>query len=288
MGGNCLSCRGGQEIDSGEAGIQEWFDSLRRRFKHWNVYTSKRINDNNYTWGRSWNEMLQDLNVNYNEDLHLASSMRSFRNKYASAFVETLLQADIPRAQMYYQKLSIQKQKYPIYITRDLNKAKQWVISRARGSERYGILASSNAARLKPEGIYYAKEKTSISPENWFLNGKDDIRSSYFMEVVASEFETQGLELDYAIVAWDADLRIVGNRWKHFVMSTRKTPPGWSPVCSKNNITYLTNSYRVLLTRARQGFIIFIPYGNPDDATRLPQYYDSTYNYLKKIGIKEI
>ena len=113
-----MSCRGGgQEIDSGEAGIQEWFDSLRRRFKHWNVYTSKRINDNNYTWGRSWNEMLQDLNVNYNEDLHLASSMRSFRNKYASAFIETLLQADIPRAQMYYQKLSIQKQKYPIYIS---------------------------------------------------------------------------------------------------------------------------------------------------------------------------
>ena len=279
---------GGQEIDSGEAGIQEWFDSLCRRFKHWNIYTSKRINDNNYTWGRSWDEMLHDLNVDYNEDLHLASSMRSFRNEYVSAFIETLLQADILQAQMYYQKLSSQEQKYPIYVTRDLNKAKQWITSHARGSERYGILASSNAARLKPEGIYYAKERTSISPENWFLNGKDDIRYSYFMEVVASEFETQGLELDYAIVAWDADLRIVNDQWKHFAMSTRKTPPGWSPIGSKNNITYLTNSYRVLLTRARQGFVIFIPHGSSSDATRLPQYYDSTYNYLKRIGIKEI
>lgn len=108
------------------------------------------------------------------------------------------------------------------------------------------------------------------------------------MEVVASEFETQGLELDYAIVAWDADLRIVNDQWKHFAMSTRKTPPGWSPIGSKNNITYLTNSYRVLLTRARQGFVIFIPHGSSSDATRLPQYYDSTYNYLKRIGIKEI
>lgn len=279
---------GGQEIDSGEAGIQEWFDSLRRSFKHWKIYTSKRINDRNYTWGRSWTEMLHDLNVEYNEDLYLASSMRSFRNEHVSAFIETLLQADLPNAQKYYKELSNESRGYPIYITRDLNVAKQWIKSHARGSERYGILASSNAARLKPEGIYYAKEKTSISPENWFLNGKNDIRSSYFMEVVASEFETQGLELDYAIVAWDADFRIVDNQWKHFALSTKKNPPNWSPIGSKNNITYLTNAYRVLLTRSRQGLIIFIPYGSTVDATRLPQYYDTTYNYLREIGIKEI
>ena len=279
---------GGQEIDSGEAGIQEWFDSLRRRFRHWNIYTSKRINDSNYSWSRTWDEMLGGLHVEYNEDLHLNSSMRSFRNEYVSTFVEALLQADLSRAQEYYNRLSCTGQKYPIFMTRDLDKAKQWVLSQSRGSERYGILASSTAARLKPEGIYYAKDRTSISPEIWFLNGKDDIRSSYFMEVIASEFETQGLELDYAIVAWDADLRIINNRWQHFAMSTRRTPPNWSPIQSKSNMTYLTNSYRVLLTRARQGFIIFIPRGNVSDKTRLPQYYDSTALFLKQVGIHEI
>ena len=279
---------GGQEIDSGEAGIQEWFDSLRRRFKDWRVYVSTQINDTNYTWGRNCKDMLLGLNVTYNEKLHLSTSMRSFRNELVSSFIEALLSADQEKARDYYQTLSRKEQKYPIFVTRDLIKAKQWVCSQARGSERYGILASSTAARLKSDGIYYAKERTSISPEIWFLNGKDDIRSSFFMEVVASEFETQGLELDYAVVAWDADLRIVNDQWKHFSLSTRKNPPGWSPISSKNNRIYLTNSYRVLLTRSRQGFVIFIPRGSNDDSTRLPMYYDSTYLFLKNIGIEEI
>ena len=279
---------GGQEIDSGEAGIQEWFDSLRRRFKDWRVYVSKQINDTNYTWGRNCKDMLLGLNITYNEYLHLSTSMRSFRNDLVSSFIEALLSADQETARDYYQALSRKEQKYPIFVTRDLVKAKQWVCSKARGSERYGILASSTAARLKPDGIYYAKERTSISPEVWFLNGKDDIRSSFFMEVVASEFETQGLELDYAVVAWDADLRIVNDQWKHYSLSTRKNPPGWSPISSKNNKIYLTNSYRVLLTRSRQGFVIFIPRGSKDDSTRSPMYYDSTYLFLKQIGIKEL
>ncbi len=130
--------------------------------------------------------------------------------------------------------------------------------------------------------------RSSITPENWFLDGKDDIRSSFFMEAVASEFETQGLELDYAIIAWDADLRFVNGQWKCFSMSNRKTPPNWSPVGSFNNIIYFTNAYRVLLTRARQGFVIFIPYGNTNDATRLPEFYDGTFEYLKSIGIPVI
>lgn len=280
---------GGQEINTGEAGIQEWFDSLRRSFKHWNVYVSGHMNDQNYTRGRTWEDLLDGLKVEYNESLHLASSMRSFRNEYVASFIESLLQADVSTAKTHCQKLLTQEHKYPIYITRDLNKAKQWIRSHARGSERYGILASSSAARLKPEGIYYAKEKTSISPEIWFLNGKDDIRSSFFMEVVASEFETQGLELDYALVAWDADLRIVEGKWKQFSMSTRKTPPDWSFLNSENSRIYLTNAYRVLLTRARQGFVIFIPKGSTSDVTRLPEYYDPTYKFLHdEIGIPDL
>lgn len=279
---------GGQEIDTGEAGIQEWFESLGRRFKHWKVYTSKRINDQNYSWGKSWDEMMQDLCVEYNEDLNLATSMRSFRNESVSEFVEFLLQADLQKAKECYQKLTNQNKPFPIYITRDIKTAKQWVREKSRASERYGLLASSTAARLKADGVYYAKDRKSISPECWFLNGKDDIRSSYFMEIVASEFETQGLELDYALIAWDADLRIEKGRWKHFKLSTRISPPNWSSIQSVNNIKYLTNTYRVLLTRARQGFVIFIPSGNATDATRLPKFYDGTYNFLKSIGIPEL
>ena len=177
---------------------------------------------------------------------------------------------------------------YPIYITRNLDTAKKWVRDIARGSERYGLFASSNAARLKPRGIYYAKDRSSLSPENWFLNSEDDIRSSYFLEAVASEFETQGLELDYAIVAWDADLRIENGKWSHYQMSNRLSPPNWSRIRSENNKIYLTNAYRVLLTRARQGFIIYSPEGVDDDATRKHEFYDPTFFYLRSIGIPEL
>ena len=211
--------------------------------------------------------------------------MRSFRSEKVSLLVKQILDNNTAEAQDTFREIQNQ---YPICITRDLDKAKKWVRDMSRGNERYGLFASSNAARLKPRGIYYAKDRSSLSPENWFLNGEDDIRSSYFLEAVASEFETQGLELDYAIVAWDADLRIENGRWAHYQMSNRLTPPNWSRIRSENNIIYLTNAYRVLLTRARQGFIIYIPEGVDDDATRKHEFYDPTFNYLKSIGIPEI
>lgn len=159
---------------------------------------------------------------------------------------------------------------------------------KARGTERYGVFASSNAARLKPCGVVYANDRSSISPENWFLNPKEDIRSSCFLEAVASEFETQGLELDYAIVAWDADFRIENGEWVAYQMSTRKTPPDWSPIKKEENILFMKNAYRVLLTRARQGFIIFIPEGSDTDITRKHENYDMTFEYLKAVGIPVI
>ena len=276
---------GGQEINKGEAGLSEWFDSLKRSYPHWDVYAAQNLDDSEYLHGRSWQEMTSGLRLTIDNDLHLATSIRSFRSDKVSLLVKEILDNDLEKAKATYQEL---KGKYPIYITRDLDKAKNWVKTSARGSERYGLFASSNAARLKPRGIYYAKDRSSLSPENWFLNGKDDIRSSYFLEAVASEFETQGLELDYAIVAWDADLRIENGRWTHNQMSNRLSPPNWSRIRSENNVKYLTNAYRVLLTRARQGFIIYIPEGATDDATRLPAFYDETFNYLKEIGIQEI
>lgn len=276
---------GGQEINKGEAGLPEWFDSLRRSFPLWKVYTSDKLQDDEYLHGRSWEKMISSIAPCFDNRLHLSTSMRSFRSEKVSLFVKQLLDCENAAAQKTYLQIS---DKYPIFITRNLNTAKDWVIQRSRGNERYGIFASSNAARLRPEGIYYAKDRSSIAPENWFLNGKDDIRSSYFLEVVASEFETQGLELDYAIVGWDADYRIENGKFECYAMSNRKTPPNWSRVKSDNNKTYLKNAYRVLLTRARQGFIIYVPCGSSKDITRIPEFYDQTYEYLKGLGLTGI
>ena len=276
---------GGQEINKGEAGLPEWFDSLKRSFKDWKVYVSDNLKDEEYLRGRSWEEITESINPIIDNRLHLSTSMRSFRSEKVSLFVKQMLDCEVDQAKKTFLEIS---DSYPICITRDLNTAKKWVVNKSRGNERYGILASSNAARLKPEGIYYAKDRSSIAPEIWFLNGKDDIRSSYFLEVVASEFETQGLELDFAIVGWDADFRMENGRFKCYSMSNRKTPPNWSPIKSENNKRYLKNAYRVLLTRARQGFVIYIPRGNSSDETRKPEYYDQTYEYLKSLGLKEI
>ena len=276
---------GGQEINKGEAGLPEWFDALRRSFPHWDVYAAKNLDDSEYLRGRTWRDLASGINLTISDGLHLATSMRSFRSENVSLLIKQILDNAAEDARNTF--CAVQKH-YPIYITRNLDAAKKWVRDMARGSERYGLFASSNAARLKPRGIYYAKDRSSLSPENWFLNSEDDIRSSYFLEAVASEFETQGLELDYAIVAWDADLRIENGKWAHYQMSNRLSPPNWSRIRSENNKIYLSNAYRVLLTRARQGFIIYVPEGVDDDATRKHEFYDPTFYYLRNIGIPEL
>lgn len=273
---------GGQEINKGEAGMPEWFKSLQRSFPDWDVYTAEDIKAEEYLRGYSWESLIFGLNVVINNDLYLATSMRSFRNEYVSTLIKYILDNDLEAARSAYARV---KDKYPIRITRNLAIAKEWVQGMARGTERYGILASSNAARLKPYGVVYANDRSSISPEKWFLNSREDIRSSCSLEAVASEFETQGLELDYTIVAWDADFRIENGKWVAYKMSMRKEPPDWSPIGKEENVLFMKNAYRVLLTRARQGFIIFIPEGSDTDITRRHKNYDATFEYLKAVGI---
>lgn len=263
---------GGQEINTGEAGLPEWFDSLKKSFSEWDVFVSPQLNDTEYTRGRKWAEMIEDLNINQDVNLHLASSIRSFRTPDVSAFVKAILDNDLQTAQLLYQKI---KNNYPILLTRDLEEAKTWVKDQCRGTTRYGLVASSGALRLKPEGIYV---KNDIDVENWFLNDKDDVRSSYYLEDVVTEFQIQGLELDYTIVAWDADFRYI-NGWTYNKFSGTK----WQNINSDDNKNYLKNAYRVLLTRARQGMAIFIPNGDDSDETRLRKFYNGTYNYLKNI-----
>ena len=116
------------------------------------------------------------------------------------------------------------------------------------------------------------------------MNLKDDIRSSYFLEYVATEFDIQGLELDWTCVGWDADFRLTNHNWNYYKFKGKD----WQKIQDKDNRLYLKNTYRVLLTRARQGVIIFIPKGDENDSTRKPSFYDETYEYLKEIGLKEI
>lgn len=266
---------GGQEINTGEAGLPEWFDSLRRAFPSWDVYITPQLNDDEYRRGRNWHEMLAGLHTYERNELHLATSVRSFRTPDLAAFVKVVLDAETTEAKRLYQKI---KDKYPIVITRDLRKAKSWVRDRCQGTTRYGLLASSGALRLKPEGIFV---KNEISVANWFLNGKDDVRSSYMLEDVVSEFDIQGLELDYSIVAWDADYRYVNGAWTYNNFVGHR----WTNISSDERRLYLKNAYRVLLTRARQGMAIFVPEGSDDDQTRKCEWYDGIFEYLKNIGI---
>ncbi len=269
---------GGQEINTGEAGLPEWFDALKRAYSDWDVYITPQINDEEYRRGRSWEEMLSGLQIYEREKLHLATSIRSFRTPDLAAFVKAILDADIDKAKQLY---TVVRDKYPVVITRDLVKAKNWVREHCQGTTRYGLLASSGALRLKPEGIFV---KNEISVANWFLNGKEDVRSSYALEDVVTEFDIQGLELDYSIVAWDADFRFINGEWQYntFVGNS------WNRVNSEERRLYLKNAYRVLLTRARQGMAIYIPQGNDEDKTRKREWYDGTYRLLQEIGVREL
>ena len=264
---------GGQEINTGEAGLPEWFDSLRRSFPDWEVFVSPNLDDTEYRRDKTWSEMIADLSVHKDEGLHLATSIRSFRTPDLAAFVKALLDVDVDAAKAYYRNI---KDKYPILLTRNLVEAKKWVKEQCQGTTRYGLIASSGGLRLKPFGIFV---KNDVSIANWFLNGKDDVRSSYYLEDVVSEFDIQGLELDYTIVAWDADFRFDGQEWTYFNFSGDK----WKNVNNDEKRLYLKNAYRVLLTRARQGMAIFVPEGSDDDKTRRREFYDKIYELLKTV-----
>lgn len=269
---------GGQEINSGEGGIGLWIHALNETFPDWQIYISDKLTDKEYAEGNV-KELLQgNANVHLERNLHLAVSQRSYRAETLSLWVHQLLDLDIMAARKTYADI---KERYPIVLTRDLNKAKEWLRDHARGSERYGMLVSSKAFRLKPLAIDI-RTQADIVP--WFLNPITDIRSSLFLEDVATEFDIQGLELDWTCLVWDGDFRFdpVRHCWQHFNFRSDR----WQSINIAEGRVYQLNAYRVLLTRARQGMVICIPEGNPADVTRLPEYYDPTYEYFKQLGIE--
>jgi hypothetical protein len=269
---------GGQEINTGEAGISEWLKAIDSKFSDWDIYISPNLENDEYAASEIIHNLNSKKKVNYNAELHLAVSMRSFRAENLSLFVKQLLDLDLEKARI---TLSAFESKYPIVITRDLSKAKKWLKEKARGSERYGLVVSSQAQRLKPFAI---DVRSPMNPVNWFLDGKDDVRSSYYLEDVATEFQIQGLELDWTCVTWDGDLRYSDDGWKTFSFKGKK----WQNIHNAERKNYLINAYRVLLTRARQGMVIVVPNGNAEDHTRKAEYYDSTFNYLLSLGLKLI
>ena len=269
---------GGQEINTGEAGIGEWIRAVNEAFPHWKVYLSKHLTDKEYAEGNVSELIGHNANAQQVEQLHLAVSMRSFRAENLSKFVHNVLDRNIEQASILYQQI---KDKYPIILTRSLDEAKKWLEQKARGSERYGIVVSSQAYRLKPLAI-----DVRLQPdiESWFLADKTDVRSSLFLEDAATEFDIQGLELDWTCLVWDGDFRHTPNGWNHNAFRGSK----WQKIRQPEAQSYQLNAYRVLMTRARQGMIICVPEGNAEDHTRLPEFYDGTYKYLKSIGLMEI
>jgi hypothetical protein len=269
---------GGQEINTGEAGIEAWLEAVRDKFPHWRMFVSSKLTDSEYGDAGKLKQAISSANCSPEDCLHLGVSMRSFRAENVSHFVKALLDLNTRDARDVLAQLD---PRYPIRITRSLAAGKAWVREQARGNERYGLVCSSKAMRLKPHAI---DVRYNVNPVHWFLNERDDPRSSYFLEDAATEFQVQGLELDWACVTWDADLRATSEAWSYHDFRGDR----WVNIHSEANRRYLLNAYRVLLTRARQGMAIVVPPGNDTDATRTPAWYDATYEYLKSVGLQEL
>lgn len=270
---------GGQEINTGEAGIGEWIRALNETFPHWQVYISSQLTAKEYAEGRVKDLLEHNPHVTYSEDLHLAVSMRSFRAESLSNMVHYLLDGEVEKVRETYATIS---DRYPIALTRSLDKAKAWLKQHARGNERYGLVVSSKAYRLKPHAIDVRCKPDTV---HWFLDDINDVRSSLFLEDAASEFDIQGLELDWTCLVWDGDLRYSNGIWDYYEFNggTR-----WNKIKKAERQAYQLNAYRVLLTRARQGMVICVPEGSTSDPTRNPEFYDGTYEYLKQMGFKEV
>ena len=269
---------GGQEINTGEAGISAWIEAITQNFPDWHIYFPPQLKDSEYQALQILDHFQDRSRLHQREALHLSVSMRSFRSEKVSLLVKQVLDINVDNAKETLKSIG---EAYPIRVTRDIQTAKNWLKQQARGSERYGMLVSSQAIRLKPLAIDIRVE---IDPIHWFLDGKEDIRSSYYLEDAATEFQVQGLEVDWACVVWDGDFRMGSNDWiyKSFVGDK------WNNILKPERQQYLKNAYRVLLTRARQGMVIVVPNGDLEDPTRKAEYYDPVYEYLRTIGFQAI
>ena len=266
----------GQEIHTGEAGLAEWGRALERRFSHWHVVISPSLAaSSDFGAGALFpNGATSKVSITENKSLHLNVTMRSFKAEVLSEYVASLLALNPVRCKEIAAKL----RDYPLFLTRDLNEAKAWLRERRRGSRRVGLVASSGARRLRAYGL---DVKAELDVEHWFLSPEEDVRSSYFLEVPATEFGIQGLELDWIGLCWGGDLVPQGKSWLLRSFKGAK----WQIVRNTVKQQFIINKYRVLLTRAREGMVIWVPVGDTSDLTRPPKYYDAIASYLVECGI---
>jgi hypothetical protein len=257
---------GGQEINTGEAGIEEWLRALQRSYSHWEVHIPTALE----------HSCIISSQISA-QALHLATSIRSFRAERLSDFVGHVIAGDSTAARLVASELT----NFPLFVTRNLAAARVWLRSKRRGTERSGLLASSNAARLKPHGVFV---KSKIEPAKWFLAAREDVRSSDALEDAATEFDVQGLELDWTCVCWDGNFRRQDDAWQTLQFKGTR----WQAVNDAARRTYVANSYRVLLTRARQGMVVFVPEGSTEDITRSPAIYAPTYDFLAGCGFETL
>ena len=263
----------GQEINTGEAGLSEWLNACKNHFPEWQVHASTRLLKNNAEFGLSDTPSA----FKFVDALHLSTSIRSFRSEAVSDFVAAMIENNPIKAKCIHAQMGA----FEFVLTRELPVARQWLRNHRRGSERSGLLAFSNSTRLKPEGVFV---KNEIDPVHWFLKDRKDTRSSDYLEDVATEFAVQGLELDWACVCIDANLRHTPNGL--VPMSFKGTR--WQSVNDPARQRFILNAHRVLLTRARQGVIIFVPRGDENDPTREPKWYDGMFEYLQSCGIRAV
>ena len=273
---------GGQEINTGEAGISAWLDAIRLKFPQWEVHLSNQMNESEFNAAAAIKALRSSeagrSRVFLADSLHLTTSMRSFRTEDLSSFVRAVLDGDVATSRALHQKFEAT---YPLVVTRSMKEARAWIRENRRGSQRAGLIASSSAQRLKPHAVDI---RVNVDPVHWFLDDARDTRSSQYLEDAATEFQVQGLEVDWSIVAWDADLRRKDDQWSYHNFRGKE----WTNIKKPERRRYLLNAYRVLLTRARQGMVIFVPPGRRKDRTRNPAYYEGIYDYLLSVGVKPL
>jgi hypothetical protein len=277
---------GGQEINNGEAGIEEWGRALSSAKKAWGVYASpEALRGGTAVAGSKLFSaaMEHHLDVHEAAQLHLDVSVRSLKADAYSAWVNFVVRGDVQSA----ATLEIGKS-FPILLTRSLTDARRLLIENTRGQARCGLVASSAAARIRGEGLEPDSSLHGDYPwDHWFLSERTDVRSSYQLEIFATEFEIQGLELDWIGVCWGGDFVWSKARTHWMIRAFRHGKVSkWSENMKPVRQTYRQNAYRVLLTRARQGVVIFIPTGDMSDSTRNPAEFDETAEFLLACGAR--
>jgi hypothetical protein len=275
----------GQEIHSGEAGLAEWGRALGQKFKHWRVVSA---GDSVLAGSASSVGRLFDgdppVEMAYDERVHLPVSARAIRAERLSEWVNLLLAGDSERARELAAGAAAD---FGLVCTRSLAAARLWLRRNTRGTQRCGLVASSSDKRMRFYGLELSSGFTQrYEWDCWYLAGGDDVRSSNKLEVAATEFHCQGLELDWVGVCWGSDFTRTNDSdgWDHRDFAGSE----WRQVGKPEDMAYLKNAYRVLLTRARKGMVLWVPPGSPDDPTLDPKRLDRTYQYLLSCGLAEL